>query len=29
VLGPDAFDAAPYLELLAADYRSPWGIREL
>ncbi|MEO6501282.1 MAG: saccharopine dehydrogenase C-terminal domain-containing protein [Jatrophihabitantaceae bacterium] len=28
VLGPEAFDAAPFLELLAGDYRSPWGISE-
>ena len=29
VLGPEAFDAVPFLELLAGDYESPWGIREL
>jgi len=29
VLGPEAFDAAPFLELLAGDYKSPWGIQEL
>jgi saccharopine dehydrogenase-like NADP-dependent oxidoreductase len=29
VLGPEAFDAAPFLELLAGDYQSPWGISEL
>ncbi len=32
VLGPEAFDARPFLELLAADapagYGSPWGIEE-
>ncbi|MDT5009333.1 MAG: hypothetical protein QOH57_950 [Mycobacterium sp.] len=28
VLGPEAFDALPFLELLA-DYGSPWGIQEL
>jgi saccharopine dehydrogenase-like NADP-dependent oxidoreductase len=30
VLGPEAFDAAPFLELLAdpAEYNSPWGIAE-
>jgi saccharopine dehydrogenase-like NADP-dependent oxidoreductase len=27
VLGPEAFDAVPFLELLTA-YGSPWGIRE-
>ncbi|HEX4729265.1 MAG TPA: saccharopine dehydrogenase C-terminal domain-containing protein [Jatrophihabitans sp.] len=29
VLGPEAFDAVPFLDLLAGDYRSPWGIKEL
>ena len=29
VLGPEAFDAVPFLELLAGDYQSPWGIREM
>jgi saccharopine dehydrogenase (NAD+, L-lysine-forming) len=29
VLGPEAFDAAPYLDLLAGEYGSPWGIQEL
>ena len=29
VLGPEAFDAAPFLELLAGAYGSPWGIQEL
>ncbi len=29
VLGPEAFDARPYLELLAGGYQSPWGIMEL
>ncbi|HEX8095900.1 saccharopine dehydrogenase family protein [Jatrophihabitans sp.] len=28
VLGPEAFDAAPFLDLLAGDYGSPWGISE-
>lgn len=28
VRGPEAFDAAPFLELLTA-YGSPWGVREL
>jgi saccharopine dehydrogenase-like NADP-dependent oxidoreductase len=28
VLGPEAFDAVPFLELLT-DYGSPWGIQEL
>jgi len=28
VLGPEAFDAVPFLELLT-DYGSPWGIKEL
>jgi saccharopine dehydrogenase (NAD+, L-lysine-forming) len=28
VLGPEAFDAEPFLELLT-EYGSPWGIREL
>ena len=27
VLGPEAFDAVPFLELLTA-YGSPWGMRE-
>jgi saccharopine dehydrogenase (NAD+, L-lysine-forming) len=27
VLGPEAFDAAPFLDLLTA-YGSPWGMRE-
>jgi saccharopine dehydrogenase-like NADP-dependent oxidoreductase len=29
VLGPEAFDAVPFLELLAGDYGSPWGQQEL
>jgi saccharopine dehydrogenase (NAD+, L-lysine-forming) len=29
VLGPEAFDAQPFLDLLAGDYRSPWGVMEL
>ncbi|HEX8767412.1 MAG TPA: saccharopine dehydrogenase C-terminal domain-containing protein, partial [Jatrophihabitans sp.] len=28
VLGPEAFDAVPFLELLSGDYGSPWGIAE-
>jgi hypothetical protein len=28
VLGPEAFDAVPFLNLLAEDYRSPWGLTE-
>jgi len=32
VLGPEAFDAQPFLDLLAAPapqgYGSPWGLRE-
>jgi saccharopine dehydrogenase (NAD+, L-lysine-forming) len=28
VLGPEAFDAVPFLELLTA-YGSPWGVQEL
>ena len=28
VLGPEAFDAVPFLELLADGYGSPWGIAE-
>lgn len=27
VLGPEAFDAVPFLDLLGA-YGSPWGMRE-
>ncbi len=29
VLGPEAFDAMPFLDLLAGDYKSPWAIKEL
>jgi saccharopine dehydrogenase (NAD+, L-lysine-forming) len=29
VLGPEAFDAVPFLDLLATEYRSPWGVLEL
>jgi saccharopine dehydrogenase (NAD+, L-lysine-forming) len=29
VLGPEAFDAVPFLDLLAGDYASPWGQQEL
>lgn len=28
VLGPEAFDAQPFLELLADGYGSPWGMEE-
>lgn len=28
VLGPEAFDAKPFLELLAGEYGSPWAIQE-
>ena len=28
VLGPEAFDAVPFLDLLTA-YGSPWGLREM
>jgi saccharopine dehydrogenase-like NADP-dependent oxidoreductase len=29
VVGPEAFDAVPFLDLLADGYKSPWGITEL
>ncbi|HEX2904431.1 MAG TPA: saccharopine dehydrogenase C-terminal domain-containing protein [Jatrophihabitans sp.] len=29
VLGPEAFDAVPFLELLREEYRSPWGLLEV
>jgi saccharopine dehydrogenase (NAD+, L-lysine forming) len=29
VLGPEAFDAVPFLDLLAGEYASPWGSKEL
>ncbi len=29
VLGPEALPARPFLDLLAGDYGSPWGMREL
>jgi saccharopine dehydrogenase-like NADP-dependent oxidoreductase len=29
VLGPEAFDAVPFLDLLAGEYESPWGVQEL
>jgi saccharopine dehydrogenase (NAD+, L-lysine forming) len=29
VLGPEALSADPFLELLAGDYGSPWGMQEL
>ena len=28
VLGPEALNSAPFLELLAGDYQSPWGMEE-
>jgi saccharopine dehydrogenase-like NADP-dependent oxidoreductase len=28
VLGPEALPAEPFLELLAGEYASPWGISE-
>jgi saccharopine dehydrogenase-like NADP-dependent oxidoreductase len=28
VLGPEAFDAVPFLDLLRDGYGSPWGMRE-
>jgi hypothetical protein len=28
VLGPEAFPARPFLDLLAGAYASPWGIQE-
>jgi len=28
ILGPEAFDPLPFLELLAGDYGSPWGMEE-
>ncbi len=28
VLGPEAFDAVPFLDLLRDGYASPWGLRE-
>ncbi len=29
VLGPEAFDAVPFLDLLTEGYASPWGTKEL
>ena len=29
IKGPEAFDSMPYLELLAGDYESPWGMQEV
>jgi saccharopine dehydrogenase-like NADP-dependent oxidoreductase len=29
VLGPEAFDAMPFLDLFAGDYASPWGLTEM
>ena len=28
VKGPEAFDAVPFLDLLAGEYGSPWGCEE-
>ena len=28
VLGPEAFDPQPFLDLLAGPYDSPWGMEE-
>ena len=28
VLGPEAFDAVPFLDLVKGDYESPWGMEE-
>jgi len=28
VLGPEAFDAVPFLDLLKGEYNSPWGMQE-
>ena len=28
-MGPEAFPAEPFLALLAGDYASPWGTKEL
>ena len=28
VLGPEAFDPVPFLDLLKGDYKSPWGVEE-
>jgi saccharopine dehydrogenase (NAD+, L-lysine forming) len=29
VLGPETFDAEPFLDLLGGEYGSPWGLAEL
>jgi saccharopine dehydrogenase (NAD+, L-lysine-forming) len=29
VLGPEAFDAVPFLDLLAGEYGSPWAMTEM
>jgi saccharopine dehydrogenase (NAD+, L-lysine-forming) len=29
IRGPEAFDAVPFLELLAGEYGAPWGIQEV
>ena len=29
IRGPEAFDAVPFLDLLAGDYASPWGVHEV
>ena len=28
-LGPEAFEAVPFLDLLAGEYESPWGLTEM
>ena len=28
VLGPEAFDAVPYLDLMSEGYGQSWGLRE-
>jgi hypothetical protein len=29
VLDPEAFDAVPFLDLLAGEHGSPWGMTEM
>jgi saccharopine dehydrogenase-like NADP-dependent oxidoreductase len=29
VLGPEAFDAVPFLELLSGEYGAPWAMQEV
>ena len=29
IRGPESFDAVPFLDLLAGDYASPWGLQEV